>query len=88
MANEINKRYGHLTVIAPTNKTYHGIKIYRCRCDCGNEIEVNTNRLHTGHTKSCGCLIHTPKNLVGRRFGRLKVIEFAYHNNKKNYWKC
>lgn len=27
-----------------------------CKCDCGKTIEVVTNRLTSGHTKSCGCL--------------------------------
>lgn len=27
-----------------------------CQCDCGNQIEVSTNSLNKGNTKSCGCL--------------------------------
>ncbi len=45
------------------------------KCECGNEVEVNINKLHTGHTKSCGCLKYIVKDLIGIR-------------NKKNYWKC
>ena len=53
--SEIGKRYGYLTVLEDTGKKYHSTKIYKCRCDCGKEIEVNINKLHTGHVKSCGC---------------------------------
>lgn len=30
--------------------------IYRCRCDCGTEKQVNSGRLLNGTSKSCGCL--------------------------------
>lgn len=28
--------------------------IYRCKCECGNEINVSAYRLITGKIKSCG----------------------------------
>jgi len=35
----------------------HGKKVaYLCRCDCGAYIEVESYKLITGHTKSCGCM--------------------------------
>lgn len=85
---EIGKRYGYLTVLEDTGKKYHSTRIYKCRCDCGSIIEVNINKLHTGHVKSCGCRRFRWKDLTGQRFGRLEVLEFAYTKDKKNYWKC
>jgi len=32
-----------------------GNNIWRCQCKCGNEIEVPSNNLQSGHTTSCGC---------------------------------
>lgn len=29
---------------------------YHCRCDCGNEADVQSNALLEGKSKSCGCL--------------------------------
>lgn len=29
---------------------------WRCRCDCGTIVNVATDKLSSGHTKSCGCL--------------------------------
>lgn len=88
MNDEINKQYGYLTVIEDTGKKYHSTMIYKCRCVCDNIIEVNINKLHTGHVKSCGCRRFRWKDLIGQRFGRLEVLEFAYTKDKKNYWKC
>lgn len=88
MNNEISKQYGYLTVIEDTGKKYHSTKIYKCRCVCGNIIEVNINKLHTGHVKSCGCRRFRWKDLTGQKFGRLEVLQFAFTKDKKNYWKC
>ena len=29
---------------------------WHCKCKCGNELDVDTRNLNTGHTRSCGCL--------------------------------
>ena len=29
---------------------------WRCICDCGNETIVDTRKLLSGHTTSCGCI--------------------------------
>ena len=82
------KRFTNLVVISkdkPRNKHSYWI----CKCDCGNTISVMDSHLKTGHTKSCGCkkseLLKTrANNLVGKEFGRLKVLEPI----KDGYWKC
>ena len=61
-AEMLGIKYGRLTPIEVV-----GIKkvhlLYRCICECGNEIEVLGNSLRSGNTKSCGC-IRRP-NLIG-----------------------
>jgi len=50
------ERFGRLTALFPTSKRSGGGSIiWHCKCDCGNEMEVNSNSLVTGFTKSCGC---------------------------------
>lgn len=49
------QRYGKLTILGPAPNT-GGRTAWRCRCDCGNETVVQTNRLRSGHTGSCGCM--------------------------------
>ena len=34
----------------------HRISIYKCKCECGNDVEVYRTLLMSGDTKSCGCL--------------------------------
>ena len=52
-----NQKFGLLTVIEMTNKRNinHGI-ICKCKCECGNIIEVASTALRSGHTTSCGCI--------------------------------
>ena len=46
-------RYGKLTVIGPAENI--GTRTaWLCRCDCGRETVVRSNRLRSGHTTSCG----------------------------------
>lgn len=48
----MGQRFGHLTVIGKSkNKTSNFVK---CKCDCGNEVDVRINYLKIGHNKSCG----------------------------------
>lgn len=51
--SEIGKKYGKLTVIKKLDRKEHQTTVYLCRCDCGNFKEVNINKLHTGHVKTC-----------------------------------
>lgn len=61
-AEMIGKKFGRLTPIEALGiKRVH--TLYRCVCDCGNEVEVLGNSIRSGNTKSCGC-IRRP-NLVG-----------------------
>ena len=56
-------RFGKLVVlkridnkVIKTKKSTTSIPMYLCKCDCGNEIEVQGRYLLDGRTKSCGCL--------------------------------
>jgi hypothetical protein len=51
-----SKRFGKLVALYSLEKKYFGNLIWMCKCDCGNEVEIPSNRLMKGDTKSCGCL--------------------------------
>lgn len=50
------QRFGRLVVIERCGTSKEGQKIYRCKCDCGNEKEITSGNLRHGHTQSCGCI--------------------------------
>lgn len=50
------KQFGYLTAIEPTGEKERRDYLWRCRCQCGKEVEYPATRLLTGNTVSCGCL--------------------------------
>ena len=61
-------RYGKLVALYPTGKTEEsGSMLWRCRCDCGNEVDVSVSSLNKGNNKSCGCLKKEYQKLVHDR---------------------
>ena len=58
----VGKRFGMLTVMSYVGKE-NGFHLWRCRCDCGKEVDVRQSNLQNGWTKSCGCLRDPGKNL-------------------------
>lgn len=54
----VGQKFGKLTVLETLEeRSKTGHKLYKCLCDCGNEIILQTNQLTTHHTSSCGCLL-------------------------------
>ena len=50
------KRVGRLVGIRCVGSNKQGNALWECKCDCGNVVIVNSQRLRVGKTKSCGCL--------------------------------
>lgn len=53
--NLAGQRFGRLTAIKRVESNKQGNTQWKCICDCGNEVIVNSQYLKSGHTKSCGC---------------------------------
>ena len=50
------KRFGLLIAIEPVaEKAKDGSIKWKCKCDCGGETIVSSNKLLQNHTTSCGC---------------------------------
>lgn len=64
-----NKRFGRLVVIAETEERRNKYVVWLCKCDCGNQIKVQSSYLldkRTGYgRKSCGCLMSDIKKKHG-----------------------
>lgn len=69
--------YGLLTVLYEMPTTQTGGKYvqsnWRCKCECGNEVTVNTRYLREREylVKSCGCLFTTVNNMSRTRQYRI-----------------
>lgn len=64
------QRFERLVAIKPVETNAEGNVMWLCKCDCGNETVVNSQKLKSGHTRSCGCLgneITTLRNKAGRK---------------------
>src|SRR3990167_804923 len=46
------RRFHRILVLGPSNKH---LRKWRCRCECGNFIEVRGAGMKSGNVKSCGC---------------------------------
>ena len=85
----IGQKFGYLTVLESLPPSEQ-----KCKCDCGNIIIVKTANLINGNTKSCGCYQKeqtskaTFQSLVGRRFGKLEVLERVENNRYGVQYKC
>jgi len=51
------QRFGRLVVVESAGSR-HSKSLWKCKCDCGNEILVESDKLRTGNTRSCGCYRH------------------------------
>jgi len=55
------QHFGKLTALYPVKHPNRNNRHYlwKCKCECGNEKEVQGAHLRNGHTKSCGCSWYT-----------------------------
>lgn len=89
------QRFGHLTVVEKTEKKVSSYRVWRCRCDCGNEILSDTRRLKRGTVSNCGCIPKTTarngshaEDLTGQVFGRLTVLYRVPNKKDRTRWMC
>ena len=90
-SNLIGQKFGRLTVIQDTGKSYRGKNnngnfgsIWLCECDCGNRTEVTIKHLRSGSVKSCGCLSRevARKNCILLSTGRKGEKSFAWKGGR------
>ena len=88
-----NQKFGRLHVIERSiQKDCQGrCYLWRCRCECGEEVLVSGTQLRHGVVRSCGCLQVESryKDFTGQIYGRLKTIaptgEIRGHSS---VWRC
>ena len=91
MKDLTGQRFGRLVALEPTNKRVDQLVVWKCRCDCGNVVEVVGSLLTKGNTRSCGCLQRESirRDITGQRFGRLVAIAPTDKRVRQSVvWKC
>lgn len=92
LKRELSKRdlsgkvFGSLTVICEVGLNKHSSFLWKCLCECGNEVVYSSNMLSVGDAKSCGCVKQV--DLIGKRFGKLIVISKKGIENNQVVWLC
>lgn len=88
------QRFGRLSVTGFSGYGQYGrqrISMWSCQCDCGNTCVVRGDLLKAGRRKSCGCIRYSSEALIGKRFGKLTVLEEDRENRttlKKVICQC
>lgn len=76
---KLGGRYGRLVVqersTVPAGKSRN--VAWLCICDCGQTIVVDTYRLLTGNTRSCGCLYKDTRHTAAKRHGLRYQPEYS-----------
>lgn len=85
--NLIGKKFGRLLVIEKTDKRIRRSTVWKCQCDCGNEIEVSSHDLIV--RKSCGCIMKEKEHFATHEsIHRVwnTMIERCYNPNKNQFY--
>ncbi|KAA0679435.1 hypothetical protein [Roseomonas genomospecies 6] len=92
----VGQTFGRLTVLE-RSRNEKGLSTWRCQCSCGRITEVETARLRSQYTRSCGCLKADPTefkrpvgrpplynidNYIGQEFGFWTVIGFSHRDER------
>lgn len=98
LKNLTGKKFGKLTVIKRTDSrtipSGQTKTMWKCRCDCGKEVNVLASNLIRGNTKSCGCSSseyaneHKYVDIKGQKFGKLTALYRTKMKDRNSYWLC
>jgi len=83
-------KFGRLLVIKEAGVNKNGKYIWLCKCDCGNEKLILSQRLINGASQSCGCLhkeqllkMITKHGMARRVSGKLNYLYVTWSNIKQ-----
>lgn len=90
---KIGYRVGSLVVSEATERRKSGYTVWRCQCDCGGEILLDTRCLQRQTVRDCGCrsvMRAGQRDLRGQQFGRLTVLYPTGEKSKDGclVWHC
>lgn len=73
------QRFTRLVALERLNRKRGSSFLWRCQCDCGKIVEVSSNSLLSGNTRSCGCLRSDSIRRTNARLGcvadRMRLVD-------------
>jgi len=86
----IGKKFGRWTTLSlvPVKNEYRGPTSYICKCECGTVRKVPAERLQSGRSLSCGCLV---ADLQKERALKKRQDDPAYDQkrlHRRHLWQC
>lgn len=88
------KQFGRLTVDGRSEKLRQSGALWNCSCECGGKAVVDSLKLRSGHTRSCGCLkVESRPNLQhgkansSRTYRSWKEMRQRCNNPNSTQWK-
>ena len=84
-SNDIsNQRFGNLIAIQRMGSDHNHHSIWKCKCDCGNDIIVTYGHLINGDTKSCGCIKSQGEEKIKNILSQNNII----YESQKTFEDC
>lgn len=78
------QRFNRLTALFPLDeRDAKGSVMWRCRCDCGNEVDVPYNNLAYSDMKSCGCQKKEHDQMLGELLTHVAGTSIDHLRSKK-----
>lgn len=87
------KRFGRLQVVGQAENKNNRV-MWKCKCDCGNEVIKRADNITNMKVASCGCWTKERKSELaladfsGKKFGKLKVNRLVEVKDGISYWEC
>lgn len=78
----IGEKFGRLTVVSRAPNRGHFI-MWKCKCDCGNDIVTREVSLKSGVSKSCGCLQRDKVRMANTKHGHYKTRLYSIYRGMK-----
>jgi hypothetical protein len=86
------QRYGRLIILneEPIHKKPSGqaCRMFKLKCDCGNEIKTSLTCLRSGKTKSCGCYNKERTGDTSRKHGETSLNGKRKYTPEYQSWRC
>ncbi len=80
------QRFGKLLILEQTKKRNRSGGIYwKCQCDCGRVVNVQSKCLIAGNTRSCGCIKKSVGEALIREILETNKIEYIREYSKPNW---